>query len=88
MSGPELAKADCAKHLFTVPFIKIILHNFLSEGSCVDLHPGVGSEPAGPHRHHQGHSDLLPGQGPLVRAQLSRCSAGQEIMHKKEKSNE
>ena len=56
-------------------------YNFLFEGSCFDLHSGLGCEPSCPYRNYQGDTDLLSGQGPLVRAQLSRRSTGLEKMH-------
>ena len=51
----------------------------LLPGAGVHLDPGVGVEPAGPHRHHQGDPDLLPGQGPVVRAQRPRRAPGQKL---------
>ena len=59
--------------------INVLLILSLLPGAGVHLDPGVGGEPAGPHRHHQGDPDLLPGQGPVVRAQRPRRAPGQKL---------
>ena len=73
-------------HSFIHSFIhsRVIRHPFIAtpsglrrSGAGVDGDAGLGSEPAGPHGHHQGHPGVQPREGPLDRAGRARRAPGQ-----------